>query len=95
VLQERGNRLLAVSVAVEGHDGTRFDEIAHCVAFTGKQIIDNMSHNKVCTIQGSDRTSKGSARAVFNSLYKGYRKAMVVGVYELRPTSACAGATAR
>jgi hypothetical protein len=36
-------------------------------------------HNKACTTQGSDRTSKGSARAVFNSLYRGYREVMVVG----------------
>jgi hypothetical protein len=53
----------------------------------GKQIIDNMSNNKVITIQESDRGDAGSARVVFNALYKDHCKVFVTAVYELRPTT--------
>ena len=95
VLQER-ERLLVVKLIVENDDGTRFvedhagvyyDQAPHCVAYNGKQIIDNMSNNKVVTIQESDRGDAGSARVVFNALYKGYCKVFVTAVYELRPTT--------
>jgi hypothetical protein len=45
-----------------------------------------MSNNKVITIQESGRGDAGSARAVFNALYKGYCKVFVTAVYELRST---------
>jgi hypothetical protein len=60
------------------------------IAYTGESIRDNMSHNKVRVIEPSDRSSKESARAVFNSLYKGYSKVMVKAVYELRALAAAA-----
>jgi hypothetical protein len=46
-----------------------------------------MSNNKVITIQESGRGDAGSARAVFNALYKGYCKVFVTAVYELRSTT--------
>jgi hypothetical protein len=44
-----------------------YDQAPHCVAYNGKQIIDNMSNNKVIAIQRSPVVVMRGVRVLFST----------------------------
>jgi len=55
----------------------------HCVAYDGQYVKDNNRYSKVKEIEDLDRSSRESARAVFDSLFKGLQ-VRINNVYELK-----------